>query len=72
MAISAYGKSKLDSAIAQASKEGYVIFGFIVDADQTEIQPYGNGTETIHDFISNVEQGTQLLRELYLGKKNEA
>jgi hypothetical protein len=72
MALSAYAKSRLDTAIAQASKEGYVLFGFIVDQGQTEIQPYGNGTENIHDFIHNVEQGTELLKEVYLTKKNEA
>lgn len=72
MALSAYAKQRLDNAIAQASKEGYVIFGFIVNAGQTEIQPYGNGTEHIQDFIFNVEQGTNLLKEVYLTKPNEA
>jgi hypothetical protein len=72
MALSAYAKQRLDNAIAQASKEGYVIFGFIVDAAQTEIQPYGNGTEGISDFIHNIEQGTELLKEVYLTKPHEA
>jgi len=72
MALSAYAKQRLDNAIAQATKEGYVIFGFIVDQGQTEIQPYGNGTEDITDFIHNVEQGAQLLRDVYLTAKDEA
>lgn len=72
MALSAYAKQRLDNAIEQASKEGYVIFGFIVDAGQTEIQPYGNGTQGIEDFIHNVEQGVQLLRDVYLTQKADA
>lgn len=72
MALSAYAKQRLDNAIAQASKEGYVIFGFIVDQSQTEIQPYGNGTEDITDFIHNVEHGAELLKEVYLTKQHEA
>lgn len=72
MALSAYAKQRLDSAIAQASKEGYAIFGFIVDAHQTEIQPYGNATESIQDFIHNIEQGTELLKEVYLTQTHEA
>lgn len=72
MALSAYAKQRLDAAIAQASKEGYAIFGFIVDMDQTEIQPYGNATEDITDFIHNVENGVKLLKEVYLTAHKEA
>lgn len=72
MALSAYAKQRLDNAIEQASKEGYAIFGFIVDGNQTEIQPYGNATESIQDFIHNIEQGTELLKEVYLTKPHEA
>lgn len=72
MALSAYAKQRLDRAIEQASKEGYVIFGFIVDLSQTEIQPYGNATEDITDFIHNVENGVKLLKEVYLTNHKEA
>lgn len=72
MALSPTAKAKLNGAIQQASNEGYAIFGFIVDAKQTEIQPYGNATENIEDFIHNIEQGADLLKELYLNPKHEA
>jgi len=72
MALSAYAKQRLDGAIQQATKEGHVIFGFIVAGDQSDIQPYGNGTETIVDFIHNLEEGIALLKELYLKPKHEA
>lgn len=71
MALSAFAKQLLDRAIAQANKEGEHVFGFIVDDEQTEIQPFGNSTESIEDFISNIDAGVSTLREAYLAK-NEA
>lgn len=71
--LSPHARHKLDVAIAQASKEGYAVFGFIVDGGQTEIQPFGNATEDITDFAHNIEQGASLLKELYMNnKRNEA
>lgn len=72
MALSAYGKQRLDNAIEQANKEGQIIFGFVVNGDQSDIQPFGNGTETIIDFIHNLKEGVALLEEMYLSEKQEA
>ena len=72
MALSAYAKQRLDNAIQQASKEGHAIFGFVVAGDQSDIQPFGNATEDITDFIHNVQQGVNLLEELYIKTASEA
>lgn len=69
--LSKSAKATLDLALQYANEEGHAVWGFIVNANQTDFQPFGNATENIEDFIRNVEEGVRLLKEAYLAK-NEA
>lgn len=66
MSLSAYAKQLLDNALEKANKEGHAVWGFIVSSDQTDIQPFGNATENVQDFIHNVEAGVSVMKEAYL------
>jgi hypothetical protein len=68
MALSPSAKQSLEWALEKANKEGHYVWGFIVNPDQTDFQPFGNATEDVQDFIHNVESGVQILKEAYLAK----